>query len=250
MDSVPWIPRTDHGIVVLQTDGHAPVRVFDAWAQRRKERENQWNEDEEATLETWKQFFDLIQEHRESVTSFESKCTTLQGKLGNFREAYDRGGFYAVHVCAALGLAELLSVLLENGYSAESECVQDNNIGLWDEVTYVLTRGVRPLHLAAKYGHCNVIQVLLDHGADLHAQATTCQGELTQKVTSVQIAAREGCHPAAIALFERGADVCQDGRYGRAESCGGPAFARLLMERGHIAQVSCAWHEGVHLHKS
>ncbi|XP_065181699.1 ankyrin repeat domain-containing protein 17-like [Sycon ciliatum] len=226
---IPWFDVAEG---FQHAGGHAPIRVCNAWQQRPSANPDQpWQERDGAdTLHTWASFFLTLA--NEDVTSLETFCQSHDGGLQNFMDAFDEGGFFALHVCAALGLGEAMTVLLENGFDPEIECVHDKKIGLWDEVSDVITRGVRPLHLAAKYGHAGIVKVLLARGVDVHAQATTCQGELERKVTSLQIAAVEGQLAAAEVLLDHGADVTSDGCYGPAEVCGGMKFARMLIDRG------------------
>ena len=238
----PWISSTERAEaenVAQATDGKAPIRIFDAWAQLKlnESKSDGWDEVAHVQqLSLWEQFFNALGTQSHDVELFESTCASLGG-LGTFKNAYDRGGFFAMHVCAAQGFTDVMTLLLQHGFNAEVPSVHDENIGLWDEVSDVITSGIRPLHLAAKYGHTNVITLLLDHGVDVNATAATCQGELTRPVNSIQLAAVEGHVPAALLLLEHGGDVSSDSCYGKAESCGGPKFARALMDKGFPIKV-------------
>ena len=223
----------------MSTADGAPVRIYDAWEQKRKAESDSWDDKAEENLQAWGKFFDTLLKHHSDVTSLVAECGHIGG-LEAHKEAYDRGGFYALHVCAALGFVSAMAHLLKNGFDPEMECVSDANIGLWDEVSDVITRGVRPLHFAAKYGQTDAVNMLLDHGVDVNSRATTCQGELEKTVNSIQIAAKEGHMSTAALLLDRGADIACGGCYGRAEVCGGTAFVRLLMARGHPVEVGVA----------
>lgn len=61
--------------------------------------------------------------------------------------------------------------------------------------------GLRPLHLAALYGHLSVIQILLEHGSEIEART---QHDLD---TALHLAARQGHESAVQALLVAGADI-------------------------------------------
>lgn len=58
-----------------------------------------------------------------------------------------------------------------------------------------------PLHLASKYGHTQLLQLLLQHGAGVNA------ANRIYKMTPLHMAAKEGQRGSAEALVAAGADV-------------------------------------------
>ena len=92
--------------------------------------------------------------------------------------------------------------------------------------------GWTPLHLAAHYGHSQVVEMLLAHGADVHARATNDLG------SSPLLWAIMGQDVAAVTLLlEHGAGINETTTAGstplhKAAVIGNAALVRLLLARG------------------
>ena len=92
-------------------------------------------------------------------------------------------------------------------------------------------REITPMHVAALEGHCDVLSLLLEHGADVNSG----QGEYIH--TPLLRAARKARLEAGRILLNRGANIDARGRFGHtALACaaieGHVEFARMLLERG------------------
>lgn len=96
-------------------------------------------------------------------------------------------GMTALHWAARSGLLELTDVLLQSGAALES----NTRLGSY-----------RPLHLACREGHGEVVVALLEAGAD--ANATT---DLVGAAAPIHYAAASGSALAIRALLDHGADV-------------------------------------------
>jgi ankyrin repeat protein len=70
--------------------------------------------------------------------------------------------------------------------------------------------GHTPLHLASKYGHTQLMQLLLQHGAGVIA------ANRIYKMTPLHMAAKEGQRGSAEALVQAGADVNAAAKVGAA----------------------------------
>ncbi|MEX2467382.1 MAG: ankyrin repeat domain-containing protein, partial [Gemmatimonadota bacterium] len=99
-------------------------------------------------------------------------------------------GLTALHWAAMNNNAEMAGVLLYAG--AESEAT--TRLG-----------GYTPLHLGSRLGHAEVIEALVEQGADVSARTTT-------GAMPLHLAAGSGDVPAVTTLLQRGAEV--DGREG------------------------------------
>jgi uncharacterized protein len=92
--------------------------------------------------------------------------------------------------------------------------------------------GWTPLHLAAHFGHSQVVEMLLAQGADVHARATNDLG------SSPLLWAIMGQDVAAVTLLlEHGADINETTTAGstplhKAAVVGNAALVRLLLARG------------------
>lgn len=108
---------------------------------------------------------------------------------GEPTDLVDRWGLLPIHHAAAEGKAEIVSLLVQAGASADAP---GREAGSW--------AGARPLHYAAFYGKAEAIQALLSKGA--YVNATTDGG-----ATPLYVAAWSGEARALRTLLAAGADV-------------------------------------------
>jgi ankyrin repeat protein len=125
-------------------------------------------------------------------------------KAGVNANATGRLGETALHLCARTGRPEAAKVLLTHGASVDA-------VESW--------RGQTPLMWAAADGHADMVKLLVEAGADVHARSAIIQWERQRTeeprdkwmppggFTPLLLAAREGRVAAAKALLDAGADV-------------------------------------------
>jgi ankyrin repeat protein len=94
--------------------------------------------------------------------------------------------------------------------------------------------GARPLHFACWKGHTEIVQYLLDQGADITAQNA---GNTHWGGTPLHVTAHANNRPAALLLIQKGADVQGVSANGRTplQETGlhkANAVAKLLREHG------------------
>ena len=137
------------------------------------------------------------------------------GKLRDFLgrelspDAIDENGWTDLHFAAALNLPELASVLLDMGARVDAELVVFENCDYMSarlkealatlSLDYCYSSNSQPLHIAARENAFEVAAVLIDRGADVHAEAVG--------VTPLHEAALGNALEVAAVLIDRGADV-------------------------------------------
>jgi ankyrin repeat protein len=94
-------------------------------------------------------------------------------------------------------------------------------------------REITPIHVAASEGHCDILSLLIEHGADVNNN----QGEYSD--TPLHRASLMARVEAGQFLLDRGADIDARSRYKRtpliyAAIAGHVEFARMLLERGAV----------------
>ena len=124
-------------------------------------------------------------------------------------------GQNALHLAASKGLVSDVRFLCTKMAGHLSD--QDN-------------RGSTPLHVASRYGHEVVAELLLDHGADVNqANNDGC--------TPLHVASEKGHELTALLLLDHGADVNQAGKNGRTPLCAaslkGHESLHFARENGH-----------------
>ncbi|KAF3008558.1 hypothetical protein E8E13_006996 [Curvularia kusanoi] len=102
----------------------------------------------------------------------------------------DLSGMTALHVAAFFGFTPLVERLLESSESGHREDIKVRDS--WCN---------QPLHWAAEKGHDKVMQILLDHGADVN------DGRQDLEWTPLMMAASQGQLKAMTMLLERHADI-------------------------------------------
>lgn len=133
-----------------------------------------------------------------------------------------RGARLTLHEAAAVGDVDRLRRLLEEQPDAVHDISHD---------------GWTPLHLAAHFGHGEAVELLLAHGADLHARS---RNELHNTALNAAVFGRR--HEVVRLLLDRGADpnVRQRGGWTplhRAAFLGDGAMVELLLQRGAAAEA-------------
>lgn len=127
-------------------------------------------------------------------------------------------------------------LITEAAASGDVEAVRDLLAAEPDLVHAHSSDGWTPLHLAAHFGHRQIAELLLAHGADVHARATNDLG------TTPLMWAIMGQDAAAVTLLiEHGADINETTTAGstplhKAAMAGNAALVRLLLAGG--AQVN------------
>jgi len=112
-------------------------------------------------------------------------------KRGVDAEAKDREGYSALHAAAQIGNVMLVRQLLEHTVSLESRC---------NGFQYESKDGCTPLHLAVGYGHADVMEILLDKGAEVDSRNT-------HKQTPLHMATDRGYVERSLILLRKGASV-------------------------------------------
>ncbi|EWC47693.1 hypothetical protein DRE_02893 [Drechslerella stenobrocha 248] len=136
----------------------------------------------------------------------------------NAFESVSIEGLTGLHVAASVGFAQLVSALMKNGYAAE----RDINDTLFNT----------PLHLAAFLGRPNIVEVLLNSGANLD------EGQQGGHSTPLAMAAFNGHCKVMVKLLNRGANpnsLSQEGPViNDAIGSGNMEAVRLLVEHGAL----------------
>ncbi|KAF7517988.1 hypothetical protein G7054_g13615 [Neopestalotiopsis clavispora] len=99
----------------------------------------------------------------------------------------DIRGMNALHVVASLGFRQLLAALMENGHKEELDGRDE--------------RHNTPLCLASYFGHADMVEELLDNGAEIN------EGESESEDTPLHLAAEEGHVAVMKKLIARGASL-------------------------------------------
>lgn len=139
----------------------------------------------------------------------------------NLEAESELGSMRALHLAADFGYPDIAGLLLQSG--AESDALAAN--------------GETPLIVAARSGSASVVQLLIDHGAQLEIK------EDTEGLTPLAMAALHGNLDAASQLLDAGADIEATSKAGRSvvflaclfqsyKKIGDGALIRLLAERG------------------
>jgi ankyrin repeat protein len=131
----------------------------------------------------------------------------------------DEAGVTPLHLAAAVGLREVVELLLAKGADANAKTSQDLWRGYFG-MTSSVRAGATPLHAAAASGDPNTVKVLLAHGAQLDARDESGDTPLHHAATSGNAGVVEF-------LIAKGAD-------GNAQNTEGatPLVGALL--RGHV----------------
>lgn len=103
-----------------------------------------------------------------------------------------RDGFTVLHTAAEQGLTDIVAALLKNGQAAAEK-----------QATFGDLQHVRPIHLAAMNGHCDVATVLGKAGADINAMQSV--SDVT--MTPLYIAVKNRDAGMVRALIDAGCDV-------------------------------------------
>jgi ankyrin repeat protein len=106
-------------------------------------------------------------------------------------EAKDQEGYSALHAAAQVGNVMLVRQLLEHAASLESRC---------NGFHYESKDGCTPLHLAVGYGHADVMEILLDKGAEVDSKDA-------HKQTPLHLATNRGYVEGSLILLRKGASV-------------------------------------------
>ncbi|KAI3318545.1 hypothetical protein HD806DRAFT_526288 [Xylariaceae sp. AK1471] len=149
----------------------------------------------------------------------------------------NRSGFTPLTIAAEAGHDVVVQLLLNHGADFESEV--NGKTSLWlllnKGAKLGITNGGFPLSDAARYGHEDIVQLLLNAGADINA-ADIVNG------TPLHCAMTHGHKSIVRLLLDAGADVNRDHKDGwtpllYAVDHGHVDIARLLIERGAVVQA-------------
>lgn len=125
--------------------------------------------------------------------------TALLLDRGANSQAADASGITPLHAAAASGCLASARALLQAGAHVDPEL----HIRGKDELSHAVEAHVkRPLFLAAEKGYADLVQLLLDGGAEPNALATVDGAGSVSRVSPLW-AARRGGHTAVIDLLER-----------------------------------------------
>mmetsp|Transcript_21341 Transcript_21341/g.59261 ORF Transcript_21341/g.59261 Transcript_21341/m.59261 type:complete len:478 (+) Transcript_21341:369-1802(+) len=119
-------------------------------------------------------------------------CGELIGARANIHARDEASGATAFIMAAAKGRAQVLELLLKH-----AEEVEHTKYKLLQEVTH---KGETALMAAAKYGHLEAVQLLLDSGASWDSRAPK-----ENHITALHLAASKGHLPVVMELLDRGA---------------------------------------------
>jgi hypothetical protein len=103
----------------------------------------------------------------------------------------DLWGCNALHLAAASGCAEIVSMLVDAGESCGSIAMRVNAVDVWDQT---------PLHFAARAGSVQVCKILLERGASVDAVDA-------QECTALHVAAKLQHEATCEFLLDQGAGV-------------------------------------------
>jgi ankyrin repeat protein len=147
-------------------------------------------------------------------------AATYQGRRAVLDVLLRRGAEATLHEAAAAGLEELARARLDT-------CPSD--------VTTYSHDGFTPLHLAAFFGHRDLVRLFLDRGADVNARSRN--ETFARSNTPLHAAAANSRVDVAELLLERGADVnARDGHgftpLALAANSKSDLLMLMLLERG------------------
>lgn len=142
---------------------------------------------------------------------------------------------FAIQSVFAMGKDPALIVAVDEGDKAEVRklIAQGANV---DEVNW---QGRTPLVIAAQFGRLGIAKLLLDHGANVNAQAAADANH----VFPLEVAARRGYYAIAKLLLDKGANINMVDGWGRtalheAAYYGYESIVRLLLARGADRNVA------------
>ena len=111
-------------------------------------------------------------------------------------EARDYSGFTALQKACQAGASNVVALLLQKGADPESSYDGDKN-----DLTASLPSNQTPLHLAASYGHLDIVKALLEAGSDLKALTAD------SRATALHFAVEHGREDVVRYLIDVGADM-------------------------------------------
>jgi ankyrin repeat protein len=162
------------------------------------------------------------------VAAANSSMNMLQLLLdrGASLEVRDKHGWTALQQACRAGALDVVTLLLEKG--ADLESIQNNTEAAF---TGTLSFSPTPLHLAANYGHSNIVRFLLETG--YNQQALTEE----HRWTTLHLAVKGGSEDAVRYLMEWGADI-------EAESAFSETALKIAIQERHDSIVRYLVYKG------
>ena len=174
----------------------------------------------------------------------------------------------ALYMASSRGYSEVVGSLIDRGADLNSQCLDNNNTqdvrwtplqasiynGHLDTALLLLEHGANPepryngeqtaIYMASSRGYTEIVQSLLDSGADLNVQCEDKDGRDGVQRTPLQVATHKGHHDIVLVLMEHVHMIQKQIALYVASSCGNTHAVRSLIDQGTDPNTKCEDNDG------